>query len=349
MEHEDVVLLVVVLNLFVYSLNEENGVSIMSDKEQEIKREEEEEEMEEDNDNDALDDDDEDEDDMEEEDQDEDDEDNDDASESKAFLPGSQPLEEGEELVMDDSAYVLYHQAHLGPPCLSFDLIDGEKNSSSDYPLTVFGVAGSQAAKASANSIIAFKMFNLHPIKHKEDKEDEEEESDEEDEEEGDPAKEPKLKVASIRHASGGINRIRCKTLGTTALAAAWGESGAVGIYGLNGCFQKLEQPMLPPGSNVNKKKGKGKNKDSNLDWHRETTPPIFEFKGHLSEGFAVAWSPTVPGALATGDCKRGIHLWRPSEGAASWAVDQRPLVGHADSVEDIQWSPNEENVLASW
>lgn len=28
--------------------------------------------------------------------------------------------------------------------------------------------------------------------------------------------------------------------------------------------------------------------------------------------------------------------------------MDQRPLVGHQQSVEDLQWSPNERSVLAS-
>lgn len=51
-------------------------------------------------------------------------------------------------------------------------------------------------------------------------------------------------------------------------------------------------------------------------------------------------------GVLATGDCRRNIHIWKPDN--ASWNVDQRPLVGHSDSVEDLQWSPNEPNVLAS-
>lgn len=50
---------------------------------------------------------------------------------------------------------------------------------------------------------------------------------------------------------------------------------------------------------------------------------------------------------LATGDCKQDIHIWQPSE-SGKWHVDQRPLIGHTASVEDIQWSPNERNVFAS-
>lgn len=50
---------------------------------------------------------------------------------------------------------------------------------------------------------------------------------------------------------------------------------------------------------------------------------------------------------LATGDCRRDIHIWSPQEGG-TWQVDQRPLIGHTQSIEDLQWSPNERSVLAS-
>ena len=72
-----------------------------------------------------------------------------------------------------------------------------------------------------------------------------------------------------------------------------------------------------------------------------------FFFLGHTTEGFALDWSSTTAGVLATGDCKKHIHIWKPIEGG-QWAVDQRPLSGHTASVEDLQWSPNEPNVLAS-
>ena len=48
-------------------------------------------------------------------------------------------------------------------------------------------------------------------------------------------------------------------------------------------------------------------------------------------------------GMLATGDCAKNIHIWKPNE--TEWLVDQRPYVGHTSSVEDIQWSPNEQSV----
>lgn len=76
---------------------------------------------------------------------------------------------------------------------------------------------------------------------------------------------------------------------------------------------------------------------------------PLYTFKGHLSEGFGLDWCRTELGSLASGDCKGNIHIWRVDNSGSSWHVDQRPYNSHAPhSVEDLQWSPNERNVLAS-
>lgn len=81
--------------------------------------------------------------------------------------------------------------------------------------------------------------------------------------------------------------------------------------------------------------------------FYTESDRQGFSFAGHSTEGFGIDWSPVTPGLLATGDCAKNIHVWKPSEGG-KWKVDDRALVGHTKSVEDIQWSPNEATVLTS-
>lgn len=95
---------------------------------------------------------------------------------------------------------------------------------------------------------------------------------------------------------------------------------------------------------------------------------PLYSYSGHRDEGFALDWSSKAPGInkilynikkklninsfflflgfLASGDCKGNIHTWKPSE--SGWVVNLHSLGGHKESVEDLQWSPNEVNVLAS-
>ena len=74
---------------------------------------------------------------------------------------------------------------------------------------------------------------------------------------------------------------------------------------------------------------------------------PLFTFRGHHSDGFAMDWSRTQPGYFASGDCTKFIHVYRPND-SGKWEVNSTPLVGHSNSVEDIQWSPNEQNIFAS-
>ncbi|XP_040576765.1 glutamate-rich WD repeat-containing protein 1 [Lepeophtheirus salmonis] len=250
----------------------------------------------------------------------------------EVFIPGTSLAEEdGTELEMDHSAYLVYHQASLGPPCLSFDVVIDDienENRADNYPLTMYGVAGSQASKASSNSIILFKMTNLHSTSSSKKSGEDYDDSDEE-EEETPPEKMPQLRISSIKH-HGAINRIRYETLGSNPVAAVWSEKGSVSIWNLRLCLQKLEESPT-------------------ADWYKDPgKDPLYKFAGHSAEGYALDWSPISKGILASGDTRSRIHIWRPDETGSTWNVDQRSLIGHRDSVEDIQWSPNEANVMAS-
>lgn len=124
-------------------------------------------------------------------------------TESQVYLPG-QALQKGEELVVDKSAYKLLHHAQSGAPCLSFDVIpDDLGNSRESYPLSMYIVAGTQAAKANVNNLLVMKMSNLHSNKYSEDSESESSDSEDEDED-----SKPVMNVAPIKH-QGCINRVR--------------------------------------------------------------------------------------------------------------------------------------------
>jgi len=238
-----------------------------------------------------------------------------DEGDDEVYIPGSN-LEDGQTLEVDENAYIVYHQCSLGPPCLSFDIIQDQAKE--DYPLSVTCVAGSQAAKVTANSLIVFRMSNLNCVRPI----DEDEDSDIDE-----PAEEkPILKMAGIKHA-GAVNRVKYNKIGPTPVVAAWGENGAVTVWNLTNVLARLDMP----GKEV----------------YREETSPLQAFSGHESEGFALDWSPTEAGLLASGDCSRNIHVWQPSEGGV-WNINSQPFNSHTKSVEDIRWSPNEKNVMAS-
>ena len=118
---------------------------------------------------------------------------------------------------------------------------------------------------------------------------------------------------------------------GTKTVAATWSELCHVFLWDLTKQLTVVEEPKLTDIFN----KGRA--------------PPkhFFKFSGHKIEGFAMDWSPMAEGFLASGDCAKNIHIWRPQE-SFTWKVDPSPLIGHTSSVEDIQWSPTESTVLAS-
>ncbi|XP_013099644.1 glutamate-rich WD repeat-containing protein 1 [Stomoxys calcitrans] len=256
----------------------------------------------------------------------------------KVYLP-SKPLSADEELVCDESAYVMLHQASTGAPCLSFDIIPDELGTDREqFPLTAYMVAGTQAARTHINNLIVMKMHNLHKTQAGTDDNEEDEDEGELDDDQDDVGhdaeelKKPQMSCALIKH-QGCVNRVRSKRLGNSVFAASWSELGHVNIWNLSKQLQAVEDAQLL--------------KLYEREVANNPVKPVFTFSGHQQEGFGLDWSPIADGVLATGDCKRDVHIWSPLEDG-TWKVDQRPLVGHTASVEDLQWSPNERSVLAS-
>ncbi|KAF4526267.1 hypothetical protein B566_EDAN010977 [Ephemera danica] len=255
----------------------------------------------------------------------------------KVYLPG-QSLQSDEELVCDESAYIMLHQAKTGAPCLSFDIIpDSLGNNRDTFPMTSFLVAGTQGEGKNLNHIIVIKMSNLFKTQ-KTEKEEESSDSESDSDDNDDtaaPKKTPRLDCTLLPH-KGCINRVRASTIGGKVLTASWSELGVVNIWDVTDNLRKLGA-LRPSDPVLLERIGL-----------RDQPKPLHSFKGHQGEGFAVDWCNTIPGMLATGDCARNIHIWTPKENAAGWIVNQVPLKGHTASVEDVQWSPNEKHVLAS-
>lgn len=188
------------------------------------------------------------------------------------------------------------------------------------------------------HSVIVMKMSNLQRTSKEktDDDDDDDDESDsdvDDDEDVDDPnRKKPKMECALIKH-QGCVNRIRATTVGDKVMVASWSELGRVNIWNITDQLEALNDPEI---LKTYEKEARG-----------DQVRPTFTFSGHQEEGYGIDWSPLAEGVLATGDCRRDIHIWQPSEGG-TWKVDQRPLIGHTESVEDLQWSPNERNVLAS-
>ncbi|KAG5241819.1 glutamate-rich WD repeat-containing protein [Salix suchowensis] len=250
---------------------------------------------------------------------------------TKVWQPGVDNLEEGEELECDPTAYNCLHAFHIGWPCLSFDVVrDSLGLLRTDFPHTVYFVAGTQAENPDWNSIGIFKVSNvsgkrreLVPTKATTsdfdmdaDNSNSDSDEDSEDEEEGGICSTDftgnilPCCLRKVAH-SGCVNRIRAMTQ-NPHICASWSDAGYV--------------------------------QGGSLVFNQD---PIFNFKGHKDEGYAIDWSPRVTGRLVTGDCNSCIRLWEPTSGA-TWNVDATLFTGYTASVEDLQWSPTEDHVFAS-
>lgn len=106
-----------------------------------------------------------------------------------------------------------------------------------------------------------------------------------------------------------------------------WSDQGIVSIYNIGPQLSALESGQSAAGQ-------------------EGATSPVFQFKGHKIEGYAIDWSNCDKGKLATGDCNANIFITSPTD--SGWRTDFRPFTSHQGSVEDLQWSPSEATVFAS-
>lgn len=239
-----------------------------------------------------------------------------------------------DDLECDFSAYELFHEGSTGAPCLSFDIIEDDLGNDRNCktPVTCYFVAGTQTNRANVNNIILMKMQNLHRVKQTTGEDSDEDDSElEDDEDEGNHGN-PIISSAVCKH-DGCVNRIRSTVLDGRLLCASWSELGRVHIWDMKNMLETV---------NESASEGIVPNTED-----PDSSKPLYTFKGHSAEGFAVDWSSTMPGTLATGDTENCIYIWKPKEGG-SWAVEDKSYKGHTASVEDIQWSPNEPHVFAS-
>lgn len=252
------------------------------------------------------------------------------------FMGNEKQISKDEYLDFENGAYNMLHRANTEWPCLSCDFLTGtltnnlrfeqqtiniEKNL--EYPMEVYAVAGSQASLPSKNRIYVMRMANLLQTMYDDDPENiglEKEFN------EGNP-----IIVHRSIPIKGGINRIR--SMQGLPMIALWSETRKVKIFNIDGILNELKNCDI-----TQKIERKAKQVDLNA---------IGNFSS-ICEGYALEWSPHAPGLLASGNCNGIVTLYNSVDENCSSFKKYEDFNYHADSVEDIQFSPNDKNGLAS-
>ncbi|KAL3898387.1 MAG: hypothetical protein SGCHY_002775 [Lobulomycetales sp.] len=238
----------------------------------------------------------------------------------KVYIPNaSAPLARDETLVHDDSAYLMLHSLNVEWPCLSFDFCNGPA-CPADYPVTAYMVAGSQAAPGAQNKLYAMKVSGLDKNCVDEDDDDAMDDDDDNDVQQ-------RLDHVTVP-VSACVNRVRVMPHPESSIVACWTEDGTVSVRDFSAVMRSLDSGAVD-GSSI----------DLETRYARKSSNGV--------EGYALDWSAVKAGRLATGDNDGVFSLLELAE-AGSWSLMATPHTGHQGSIEDLQWSPSEADVLAS-
>ena len=265
-------------------------------------------------------------------------------------------LKEGEILDYDNDAYEMLHRSKVEWPCLSVDFLlkensslstvkdfylpnDNRKMTEDKYPYKTYIIAGSQTNEK--NGFFYFmKWYNMRKTKYDDDPEKGEDEDDDDEEED---KINPFMKYEKIK-VNGNINRV--KSMKNSSICALWMDSPSVDIIDCEELFNNIEyqeEIKVEDEETINKHKTKKMKKDIKYKKIFKKSIP------QKAEGFAIDWNNLNPFVLAFGGYDKKVSIFKPKDENVSDIIQYGDfLSGHSDSVEDIQWSPNEDNVLAS-
>ena len=131
-------------------------------------------------------------------------------------------------------------------------------------------------------------------------------------------------------------------------IVATWNDEGEVGIYNIQAAVNALDEPAEPEAVAETSSKNKKKKKKAVAKKQFGGTK-IAQFR-HKAEGYAMEWSPHSFGRLASGSCDAQLWLYAAADENCSSFVKETQvgLQSHKGSIEDIQWSPSQEHVLAT-
>jgi ribosome assembly protein RRB1 len=252
------------------------------------------------------------------------------------FMGNETQIKQDEYLDFENGAYSMLHRANTEWPCLSCDFLSGQVSTNNsfplhtpniekniDYPMEVYAVAGSQASLPSKNKIYVMRMANLLQTMYDDDPENVGELGEFND---GNP-----IIVNRSIPIKGGINRIR--SMQGYGVVALWSETRKVKIYNIDGIVNELKNVDIT-------KKIERKSRDVNIS-------PIANFSS-ICEGYALEWSPHIPGMLASGNCNGELSLFTAADENCSSFKKYTDYSFHMDSLEDIQFAPNDQNGIAT-
>eukprot|EP00559_Dactyliosolen_fragilissimus_P008195 CAMPEP_0184855052 /NCGR_PEP_ID=MMETSP0580-20130426/385_1 /TAXON_ID=1118495 /ORGANISM="Dactyliosolen fragilissimus" /LENGTH=565 /DNA_ID=CAMNT_0027349467 /DNA_START=54 /DNA_END=1751 /DNA_ORIENTATION=+ len=294
-----------------------------------------------------------------------------------------EPLASDQRLEIDETAYKMHHSLTPEWPSLSFDFLqDSLGHNRTRFPHSLIAAVGSQADRKDRNRLTIVKMSDLgrsagaKTEKEMEDdllgeefdknaEEDIEEDSDEEEEEEENDDVydlDPVLEHFNLNH-TGGVNRVRAMPQ-NPEVVATWSDEGIVNLFDVGPILEMFEKSSSSTTLTADK------DKPSSKKTRKIKKDPFFVYSGHSTEGYALDWSRTKMGQLATGDCAGHIHIWDPmhdlststttksSNHSSIWnnstfRVENVYAPTNGDnidnpSIEDLQWSPTEGTVLAA-